>query len=54
LVDLISQNKNIPGGNGLGVMYWEPSATNNWKGYGLGAFDASGKPTIAMDAFSEN
>ena len=24
---------------------------NNWQGYSLGAFDNSGKPTIALDAF---
>jgi arabinogalactan endo-1,4-beta-galactosidase len=41
------------GTNGIGVFYWEPEA-NNWNSYGLGAFDTSGKPTIAMDAFLLN
>ena len=35
----------------LGVFYWEPEAYNGWKGYSLGAFDNSGKPTVALDAF---
>jgi arabinogalactan endo-1,4-beta-galactosidase len=36
---------------GLGVFYWEPQSYNSWKGYKLGAFDDTGKPTVAMDAF---
>ncbi len=51
LVDIISKTKSVTGGNGLGVFYWEPECHNGWQGYGLGAFDNSGKPTIAMDAF---
>jgi arabinogalactan endo-1,4-beta-galactosidase len=51
LTDLISKVKTVPGGNGLGVFYWEPESYNNWQGYGLGAFDDSGKPTVAMNAF---
>ncbi len=35
----------------LGVFYWEPEAYNGWKSYSLGAFDKSGKPTAAMNAF---
>ena len=53
LGDLIMKTKSIPDGKGLGVFYWEPESFNNWKGYGLGAFDNAGKPTIAMDAFLE-
>lgn len=34
-----------------GILYWEPEAYNKWNGYTLGAFDASGKPTEALDAF---
>ena len=49
LTDLITKTKSITGG--LGVFYWEPEAYNNWKQYSLGAFDNTGKPTIAMDAF---
>lgn len=51
LTDLIEKTKSVSGGKGLGVMYWEPQSHNNWKGYTLGAFDNSGKPTHAMDAF---
>ncbi|MBL0355621.1 MAG: glycosyl hydrolase 53 family protein [Chitinophagaceae bacterium] len=53
LKDIIAKNKSLPGNKGLGVFYWEPECHNNWQGYGLGAFDSSGKPTIAMDAFNE-
>jgi arabinogalactan endo-1,4-beta-galactosidase len=52
LSDLISKTKSVTGGKGLGVLYWEPEAYGNWKGYSLGAFDNSGKPTVAMDAFA--
>lgn len=48
LTDLISKTKSV---SGLGVFYWEPEAYNNWQGYTMGAFDSSGKPTVAMDAF---
>jgi arabinogalactan endo-1,4-beta-galactosidase len=37
--------------NSLGIFYWEPQAYAMWKGYGLGAFDDSGKPTAALDPF---
>ena len=50
LSDIITKNNSLSGGNGLGVFYWEPEAYN-WRGYTLGAFDNSGKPTIALDAF---
>lgn len=49
--DLISKMKSLNNNKGLGVFYWEPEAYNNWKGYSLGAFDQSGKPTIALQAF---
>lgn len=52
LGDLISKVKSIANRKGLGVLYWEPQCHNNWKGYTLGAFDNSGKPTIALDAFA--
>lgn len=52
ITDLITKVKSVTGSKGLGVLYWEPQAYNNWKGYTLGAFDNSGKPTVAMDAFS--
>lgn len=50
LTDLISKVNGVSNGNGLGVFYWEPEAYN-WQSYGLGAFDNTGKPTIALDAF---
>ncbi len=49
--DLVTKTKSIAGNKGLGVFYWEPEAYNNWQGYSLGAFDDSGKPTFALDAF---
>jgi len=51
LTDLLTKNKSLPNQKGLGVFYWEPQSYNSWSGYKLGAFDDTGKPTIAMDAF---
>lgn len=51
LSDLIVKTKSVQGGKGLGVLYWEPESYRQWQGYSLGAFDNSGKPTIALDAF---
>lgn len=52
LADLIAKVKSVSGDKGLGVLYWEPEAYNNWQGYTLGAFDNSGKPTAALSAFN--
>lgn len=52
LTDLISKTKSVSNNKGLGVLYWEPEAIPGWNGYTLGAFDNSGKPTIALDAFN--
>jgi arabinogalactan endo-1,4-beta-galactosidase len=52
LADLIVKVNSVAGGRGLGVLYWEPQAYNNWQGYSLGAFDNSGKPTVALNAFN--
>lgn len=52
LADLITKTKSVTNNKGLGVLYWEPEAYNNWKGYTLGAFDNSGKPTVALNAFN--
>ena len=52
ITDLINKVKSVTGGKGLGVFYWEPESYNNWQGYTLGAFDNSGKPTIALNAFN--
>ena len=51
LTDLISKVRSVPGGRGVGVFYWEPECYNNWQGYTLGAFDNSGRPTAALNAF---
>lgn len=51
--DLIAKNKSLPNHKGLGVFYWEPQSYNSWKDYKLGAFDDSGKPTVAMDGFAD-
>jgi arabinogalactan endo-1,4-beta-galactosidase len=53
LKDIIAKITSLPGKKGLGVFYWEPQCYNNWQGYSKGAFDNSGKPTAAMDAFAE-
>ncbi|WP_428331303.1 glycoside hydrolase family 53 protein [Mucilaginibacter sp.] len=52
LTDIITKVNSVANGNGLGVFYWEPEAYN-WQGYGLDAFDNTGKPTIALDAFGK-
>lgn len=52
LADIITKTKSIANNKGLGVFYWEPEAYNNWQGYTKGAFDNSGKPTIALTAFN--
>lgn len=49
--DLITKVRSVPDRKGLGVLYWEPLAYANWKGYTLGAFDNTGKPTVALNAF---
>jgi len=49
LTDIIMKTNSVS--KGLGVFYWEPEAYNDWQGYKLGAFDVTGKPTVAMDAF---
>jgi arabinogalactan endo-1,4-beta-galactosidase len=51
LTDIITKVKSVPDSKGLGVLYWEPQSYNNWQGYTLGAFDNSGKPTVALSAF---
>jgi arabinogalactan endo-1,4-beta-galactosidase len=54
ITDLMHKVKAVPGGNGLGVLYWEPESYAPFLQYGLGAFDNTGKPTVAMNAFSIN
>lgn len=51
LRDVMLKNDSL-GANGIGTFYWEPQAYN-WKNYNLVAFDRTGKPTVALDAFRE-
>ena len=53
LTDIITKVDGISSHYGAGVFYWEPEAYN-WQGYNLGAFDNTGKPTMALDAFGGN
>jgi arabinogalactan endo-1,4-beta-galactosidase len=53
LTDIINKTKSIANNKGLGVLYWEPQSYAGWNGYTLGAFDNSGKPTVALSAFSQ-
>ena len=50
MADLIAKTKAL-GARGLGVFYWEPQASPGWQGYTMGALDASGKFTIALDPY---
>lgn len=52
IADLINKVKSVANSKGLGVFYWEPQSYNSWKGYTKGAFDNSGKPTVALSAFN--
>ncbi|MFZ1305046.1 MAG: glycosyl hydrolase 53 family protein [Ferruginibacter sp.] len=52
LTDLLVKVKAVSNNKGLGVFYWEPQAYSSWQGYTLGAFDNTGKPTIALNAFN--
>lgn len=36
----------------LGMFYWEPECYNGWESYAMGAFDSTGKPTSALNAFA--
>lgn len=51
ITDMIRKNRSLPNNKGLGVFYWEPQSYGSWNGYKLAAFDDSGMPTAAMDAF---
>jgi arabinogalactan endo-1,4-beta-galactosidase len=51
MADLITKTKSLANNKGLGVLYWEPQSYG-WNGYTKGAFDNSGKPTIALNAFN--
>lgn len=51
--DIVSKTKSITGGQGLGVFYWEPESYN-WESYSFGAFDNTGKPTVALYGFTDH
>ena len=51
LSDLMVKTKAIANDKCLGVFYWEPQSYNSWNNYNLGAFDSTGRPTVAMEAF---
>ena len=53
LSDLIARIKDTAASHCTGVLYWEPEGYQAWSGYGKAAFDNSGKPTAALDAFKE-
>ncbi|GAC1369638.1 MAG: hypothetical protein NVS3B25_04130 [Hymenobacter sp.] len=50
LLDLMAKVRSVPGGKGLGVLYWEPQAYN-WMGYNLGLWNRNGQPTAAISSF---
>jgi len=54
LIAVQKKVKAVPGGKGLGVIYWEPEGAKSWSGYSLSAWGADGRPTIALDAFLDN
>jgi len=41
----------LPGGRGLGVVYWEPQGARRWSKYPLSAWGDDGRPSKALDAF---
>jgi len=51
LTDIINKTRSLKNNKGLGVFYWEPECYN-WQNYNKGAFNTEGKPTVALDAFS--
>lgn len=53
IADILKKTRSVNNQKGIGVFYWEPQCYNGWNGYQKGAFDNSGKPTVAMDAFLE-
>jgi len=46
--------RQVPGGKGLGVIYWEPQGARSWSHYELSAWGDDGRPTKAMDAFLDS
>lgn len=55
LVAVIGKTMAVPGGKGLGVIYWEPQGERIWSGgYPLSCWSSNGRPTIALNAFLTN
>ena len=50
---VIKKVKEVPGGKGLGVLYWEPQGARVWSGYPLSAWNTDRKPSPALNAFLE-
>lgn len=53
LVAVQAAVRNVPNQKGLGVIYWEPQGEKSWSGYQLNAWQTDGKPSTALNAFSE-
>jgi arabinogalactan endo-1,4-beta-galactosidase len=53
IADLVNKTGTLAGGKGLGVFYWEPECYN-FMNYSLGAFDGTGKPTMALYGFTDS
>jgi arabinogalactan endo-1,4-beta-galactosidase len=51
LVAVQKKVKEVPGGKGKGVFYWEPEGARSWSRYALSAWGDDGRPTKALDAF---
>lgn len=54
LIAVIDKTMAVPGGKGLGVIYWEPEGAKSWSGYSLSCWGSDGKPTAALNAFLTN
>ena len=52
LTDLLAKTKTVPNNKCLGIFYWEPEGYASWSGYAKAAFDNTGRPTVALNAFS--
>lgn len=53
LTATIKAVREVPGGRGLGVIYWEPQGARAWSHYGLSCWQDDGKPSPALDAFKK-
>ncbi|WP_025678997.1 arabinogalactan endo-beta-1,4-galactanase [Paenibacillus massiliensis] len=50
--DIKQKVRNLSGGRGKGVFYWEPAATPGYNdGYNKGAWGTDGRPTQALEGF---